>query len=281
MTIQLKAPVVITLAVAGATAALIYIKKPPSAPGSNRPAQAPAVQTGSPVADTVVSASSPNLAPPPGRQTQPIGDFVYLFDVSGSTNTHVPDSPFSEALKGLGPAFIALRGLDELMPQRHRVATIGTMSLHAAPRCDIFVTSRTLFTETDSMAPVRAMKACADTLRASASEPYTDISGAVSYAGLSLQGEWKAVRGIVLVSDLKEELAPGTVPAQADLHGMCVAVYAVVTPEVQRDPQLLVMRQKEWRGKLIQWGAKRVRMQTMLGFSGGDLQSFFRNCEDR
>ena len=272
-----KQPVIITLVIVGATAALMLLRTTQQ-PLKQDSARASVVHASRSSADTT-AAASPNLSASRGQVAPPIGDFVYLFDVSGSTKSSSAQNAFDQGVALLQPMFEALRQLDELMPQRHRVATIGAMSLRGSPGCDIHVTSRTLFTATDSMAPVRAMRACADSLKAARSEPYTDISGALSFAALSLKGDWRAVRGIVLVTDLDEDRAPGTLPARADLRGLCVAVYTLITPDVQRDPPLLDRRQQEWQSKLTGWGAYHVHMQSSLGFDAGDLQSFFRGCE--
>jgi hypothetical protein len=221
------------------------------------------------------------LAAPRGHEVPPVGDFVYLFDVSGSTKDASSQSAFDEGVKLLLPMFEAIEGLDELMPQRHRIATIGAMSLHRQARCDVYVAPHTLFTVTDTLAPVRAIRACRDSLHATAAEPYTDISGALLYAALSLQGDRPALRGVVLVSDLDEDRAPGTEPATPDLRGLCVLGYTLVTTDAERNPTLLESRQSTWRQKLIGWGARRVRIQSALSFDAADLQGFFRSCEGR
>ena len=83
------------------------------------------------------------------------------------------------------------------------------------------------------------------------------------------------------MSDLNQDQAPGTTSGRADLRGICVAAYTVITPDVERNPQLLEQRQNEWKAKLTNWGAQRVRIQNALSFDGNDLQAFFRTCEGR
>jgi hypothetical protein len=274
-----KPPVLITIGLVAVVATLIALKAPRSTGPSARAMNVPTA--GAPVAPDTAAAATPNLAPPSARDIPPIGNFVYLFDVSGSIKRASSGGAFDESLKLLLPMFSAIEGLDELMPERHRVATIGAMSLHRKPLCDVYVAQRTPFTMTDTMAPVRAMRACLDSLRVAPAEPYTDINGALLYAALSLQGDRPGVRGAILVTDLDEDRAPGTRPATPDLHGLCVGVYMLVTKEAAMNPTLLQTRQAEWEQRLTMWGARKVRIRNALSFDPGDLQRFFRTCEGR
>ncbi|MBX6331364.1 MAG: hypothetical protein IRY91_05935 [Gemmatimonadaceae bacterium] len=267
----------ITVGVVAIVAALVVLKAPRSAGAPSRMASVPTATM--PLAPDSVAGATPNLAPPRGKDIPPIGDFVYLFDVSGSIKRASAGGAFDDGLKLLMPMFFAIKGLDELTPERHRVATIGAMSLHREPLCDIYVAQRNLFTMTDTMAPVRAMGACLDSLRAAPAEPYTDINGALLYAALSLRGDRPAVRGAILVTDLDEDRAPGTTPATPDLHGLCIDAYMLVTTETAMNPALLQTRQVEWERRLTMWGARKVRIQNALSFDAGDLQRFFRTCE--
>ena len=221
----------------------------------------------------------PVLEPSATRATATVGEFVYLFDVSGSTRSTAGSSAFEQGASILTPALQSLRGLDEVLPSRHRVATIGTTSLRQRPLCDITVERPTLFRASDTAAVTRAVRACDRALRAVAIEPFTDIRGALHYAALSIRGERSALRGIVLVSDLEEDTAPGQTPATPVLDGVCVAVYTLVTPAVGRDPDAATIREREWTGRIERWGAKRVRTRSALGFDGTELATFFRSCE--
>ena len=225
-------------------------------------------------------ADSPKLLAPAGESEPPIGEFYYLVDVSASTKDASGQTPFEEGIALLQPVFGAIREVKELAPQRHRVATIGALSLSAAPRCDVYVAPQTLFSaDSNSLMATRTMLACEREFRQITPEQHTDISGALVNAGLSLLGQRKALRGIVLISDLDEDTAPGTVAGRPDLAGMCVAIYTLVTPQTARDPSLLATRGKEWSTKLREWGAHDVYVANARGFDAADLRKFFRSCE--
>ena len=237
------------------------------------------------VLDSVVApgslpTDSPILSAPAGQAEPPVGEFYYLMDISASTKDSTGASAFTEGIALLQPIFAALREMKELSPQRHRVATIGAMSLRPAPRCDIYVAAQTLFSANDNAAMAsRAMTACEREFRALQPEQHTDISGALVNAGLSLQGKRRAMRGVVLITDLEEDIQPGAVAGRPDLRGMCVAIFTLVTPASARDPRLLAERSSEWTSKLRGWGAKNVYAVNVRGFDATDLRGFFQSCE--
>jgi hypothetical protein len=223
---------------------------------------------------------SPNLAAPAGQADPPVGEFYYLVDISASTKDVSGESAFTEGIALLQPIFRSLREMKEISPQRHRVATIGAMSLRPAPRCDIYVAAQTLFSADDNAAmSARAMGACERTFRGLPPEQHTDISGALVNAGISLDGKRKAMRGIMLITDLEEDTQPGTVPGRPDLRGTCVAVFTLVTPASARDPRVLTERSTEWTAKLRGWGARNVYVVNARGFDATDLRTFFQSCE--
>jgi hypothetical protein len=223
---------------------------------------------------------SPILPAPAGQSEPPVGEFYYLVDISASTKDSTGASAFTEGIALLQPIFGSLREMKELSPQRHRVATIGAMSLRPAPRCDIYVAAQTLFSANDNAnLASRAMAACERDFRALAPEQHTDISGALVNAGLSLQGKRRAMRGVVLITDLEEDIQPGSVAGQPDLRGMCVAIFTLVTPASARDPRLLAERSTEWTAKLRGWGAMNVYAVNVRGFDATDLRGFFQSCE--
>jgi hypothetical protein len=225
-------------------------------------------------------AVSPNLAAPAGQADPPVGEFYYLVDISASTKDASGESAFTEGIALLQPIFRSLREMKEISPQRHRVATIGAMSLRPAPRCDIYVAAQTLFSADDNAAmAARAMSACERTFRGLPPEQHTDISGALVNAGISLDGKRKAMRGIMLITDLEEDTQPGTVPGRPDLRGTCVAVFTLITPASARDPRVLTERSTEWTAKLRGWGARNVYVVNARGFDATDLRTFFQSCE--
>ncbi|MDP9204347.1 MAG: hypothetical protein M3P12_02680 [Gemmatimonadota bacterium] len=212
-------------------------------------------------------------------RTEPVkAEFVYLFDVSTSTHPGGVDDPFERAARTLVPSIIALRQNELLMPQRHRVGTIGAASLMQEPLCDVRLEPPASFARRDTTIPNARIRACDAALRAHASEKQTDIRGALAFAALTLHGQRQIVRGIVLITDLEEALERGQVGAIPDLRGICVAAFSMVTPSAVARPDSLTLREQEWSAQLRSWGATRVKVQSILGFDAGDLEQYFRTC---
>lgn len=273
---RVSTPAMVTIGIVAGVAVLL------AWPSSRRPTSG--VSTPAPADSAMPSdtgaAISPNLAAPAGQSDPPIGEFYYLMDISASTKDASGESAFAEGIALLQPIFASLRDMKEISPQRHRVATIGAMSLRPAPRCDIYVAAQTLFSADDNATlATRAMGACEREFRGLPPERYTDISGALVNAALSLEGKRKAMRGIMLVTDLEEDTQPGTVPGRPDLRGTCVAVFTLVTPVSARDPRVLTERSTEWTAKLRGWGARNVYVVNARGFDATDLRTFFQSCE--
>jgi hypothetical protein len=205
-------------------------------------------------------------------------DFVHLYDVSSSVRTGGANDPFLEAVRQLLPSIEALRTDDLLLPQRHRVGSIGAASLMQSPLCDVRLEPIGIFVRTETSETNARLRACNAALHSHVVENATDIRGALHYASLSLKGGRPMVRGIVLVSDLAEFVPRGQGLATPDLSGICVAVYSLVTPEAVTHPDSLAAREARWRSQLLAWRAARVQVQSMLGFNAGDLTTFFRTC---
>ena len=273
---KVSTPALVTIGlVAGVAVLLAWPSSRSRTPGAGAPVPADSAAT----SDTS-PAVSPNLAAPAGQVDPPVGEFYYLVDISASTKDVSGESAFTEGIALLQPIFRSLREMKEISPQRHRVATIGAMSLRPAPRCDIYVAAQTLFSADDNAAlATRAMSACERVFRALPPEQHTDISGALVNAGISLDGKRKALRGIMLITDLEEDTQPGTVPGRPDLRGTCVAVFTLVTPASARDPRLLTERSTAWTAKLRAWGARNVYAVNARGFDATDLRTFFQSCE--
>jgi hypothetical protein len=232
------------------------------------------------VADTPPSKARESFAN--RRQNEPpIGEFMFLFDVSGSAHTRLPTDPFAQGAALLIPAINALRQLDEVMPERHRVGTVGATSLMQQPLCDIAVPRSTIFTRTDTLALSKQVVDCDLRVRSAPVERYTDIRGALHYAALSIGGARSALRGIVLVSDLVEDPPPGQGNATPNLSGVCVAVYTLMTETGAHNPDLVATREQEWRSRLSSWHARGVQVQSILGFEPSALGDFFRSCEGK
>lgn len=276
-----RAALFAAIGVAAALAVVIALGYRPSTDGrAAAPAQRDSTSSAIARSDTALAPDAMLLAP--ANAEPPVGLFYYLVDVSGSTKTAAGQSAFDEGVAVLNPIFETLRSMDEVAPQRHRVGTIGTVSLSDAPHCDVYVAPKTLFTTgADSGRATQAMRRCEHDLRSMPPEGYTDITDALVNAGLSLQGKRKALRGIIVISDLEEDSPPGTVPGRPDIHGACVALYTVVTRQSATNPRIMDQRTAEWTSKLKEWGAKSVYSASTRGFDAPELKGFFEGCEGR
>lgn len=262
----------------GLLVAVVLLVRPGSQDRVRQPNDAPRVEDTA----TKVRIDSAPVDPAAGRTRangEPLNaDFVYLYDVSSSVRTGDANDPFLGAVRQLLPAIDALRNDDLLLPQRHRVGSIGAASLMQSPLCDVRLEPIGIFVRTETSETNARLRACNAALRAHSVEKATDIRGALHYASLSLRGSQPMVRGIVLVSDLAEYVPKGQVVATPDLGGICVAVYSLVTPEAVAHPDSLAAREAKWRSQLLAWRAARVQVQSMLGFNAADLTAFFRSC---
>jgi hypothetical protein len=225
-----------------------------------------------------------------GAEIEPAGWFVYLVDVSGSTQggsrkrrrprdtARDRDTPYRRAVGLISQSVLGLRRLTEALPQHHSVIAITSASLYQKPLCDITVPKVNLFTGGDTAAMMTSLARCDSVLRHAGRSLRTDIRGALKLAGLVLEQKPGRVRGIVLISDLEETLRRGQEAAVPSLHGECVLLVPQITPAVARTPSLLDKRIDTWRQLLLEWGASRVLVRPVPAFSGGDVVRFFREC---
>jgi hypothetical protein len=225
-----------------------------------------------------------------GAELEPVGWFVYLVDISGSTQMRGrkrrrpataeedQDTPYRRAVGLISQSVLGLRRLTEALPQRHSVIAITSASLYQRPLCDITVPRLNLFTGGDTTAMMNSLAQCDSVLRHVGWSLRTDIRGALKLAGLVLEQKPGRVRGIILISDLEETLRRGQEAAVPSLHGECVLLVPQITPAVARTPSLLDRRVDIWRQLLLEWGASRVLVRPVPAFSEGDVVRFFREC---
>lgn len=256
-------PVLITVVIVGALSLLIR-------PWSSRP------QTVRPTVRT------PRQTTPTGPVQPPLTQAVYLFDVSGSMHGGTDTSAFRRAIPLLRRSIQALRNDDALpSPQLHRVGLISSLSFSQRPLCTISILTPGLFLQSDTTASADSVATCESRLRALPPEPATDISGAIKFAALMLQGRSPAARAIILFTDLDQELPQGAAPAQSSLSGICIAVFFHVTARVAPRPAHIDARVAEWTTLFNRWGAWGSYFHLIEAHSGPDLSSFLRDCAAR
>lgn len=270
-----KIPLLIAAALVVAVALIVRPKD-----GARPVAGLAGVDTGpAPKAPSILVSPVDSNAGRADDRTEPVkAEFLYLFDVSASTHPGGAADAFARAARTLVPSIVALKQNEQLMPQRHRIGTIGAASLMQEPLCDLRLEPPASFARRDTTIPNARLKACDAALRAHAPEKATDIRGALHFAALTLHGQRQIVRGIILMTDLTEALERGQVGATPDLRGICVAVFSMVTPSAAVRPDSLALREQEWSTQLRSWGATRVRIKSVLGFDAGELEEYFRTC---
>ncbi len=204
----------------------------------------------------------------------------YLFDVSGSIHTGAASSPFSRVVPLLERSVNGL-GHDGAMPspQLHRVGTISGLSLNQSPLCEIFIAEATLFVPSDTAEAGQEVKECEARLLRLPPDRHTDISGAIKFASLALQGGERQTRVILVFTDLEENLGSGQEPGIADLAGVCVAVFYEITGDVPWRPGELDARIREWGTRFKSWGAVDTLFRHAAAFSAADLGRFIRGCK--
>lgn len=241
---------------------------------------------------TLQKGNGPRGGGPRGSRAEiePAGWFVYLVDVSGSTQVvgrkrrksrdtaRAGDTPYRRAVGLISQSILGLRRLTEALPQHHSVIAITSASLYQKPLCDVTVPRVNLFTGGDTTAMMAGLARCDSVLRNAGRSLRTDIRGALKLAGLVLEQKPGRVRGIILISDLEETLRKGQEAAVPSLHGECVLLVPQITPAVARTPSLLDKRVDIWRQLLLEWGASRVLVRPVPAFSEGDVVRFFREC---
>ncbi len=197
-------------------------------------------------------------------------------------HTGAPNSPFFRAIPLLRRSIKAL-GEDQNLPgpQLHRVGTIGDVGLNQSVLCEIRVSEPGIFVGADPRLTDQHIADCEKRLRTLSPTDYTDISGAVKYATLALEGSDSTVRGIIIFSDLEEDLPRGRETAVANLKGICLAVFYEITGNTATTPHQLDDRIRQWSDRFRTWGANGAQFRLAAGFNPQDLDVFFLRCSSR
>jgi hypothetical protein len=145
--------------------------------------------------------------------------------------------------------------------------------------CEIFIAEATLFVQSDTAVAAQEVTKCETRLLRLSPDPSTDISGAMKFASLALQGGERQTRVILVFTDLEENLPAGQEAAIADLSGVCVAVFYEITGNVPWKPGELDARIREWGTRFKSWGAIDILFRHAAAFSAADLGRFIRGCK--
>jgi hypothetical protein len=204
--------------------------------------------------------------------------FVFLYDISRSFHSLKPDSPFVRSVEKL-PSIV--QGLSIFpVPQRHRVGVISSYALTQRFVCEVAITGKVFTRECPNRTTQDQLKNCQASLREIIPAALTDITGALKYAALTFQHEGEQAQGLILFTDLIEDLGrdPHREKSRPDLKGLCVAIYFDITEDVPRHPQRLDARITAWREDLRTYGAKDSFFALLDSFNTNDLVNFFYKC---
>lgn len=238
----------------------------------------------------LVSRATPNVIVLDRSQqlaADPESFLFFLFDVSKSF--HSLDATTSELLSSL-PL------LDQTMwswwtdsplrtPTQVFVGTIGTGSADQRPLCRfLFAPNPGIFhspaeSAADSAALADSLQTCRARLSDVAPEDYTDIASSLKSAVLNMHSRTRALRGIVIISDLALDPPPARSPAIPDLTESCVGIIlrSHSDPAVSADPQEIDRRVRTWRADLVRWGA--VDSEYWLAaYTPSGLGRFLQEC---
>jgi hypothetical protein len=204
--------------------------------------------------------------------------FVFLYDISRSFHSLKPDSPFFRSVEKF-PSIVQSLSIFPV-PLRHRVGVISSYALTQRFVCEIAITGKVFTRDCPNRTAQYQVKNCQASLREMMPSALTDITGALKYAALTFQHEGEKARGLILFTDLIEDLGrdPRREKSRPDLKDLCVAVYFDITEDVPRHPQRLDARITAWREELRTYGAKDSFFALLDSFNTKDLVNFFYKC---
>jgi len=101
-------------------------------------------------------------------------------------------------------------------------------------------------------------------------QPFTDVSGALSFAADAVE-DVREKKLIVLLSDLREDLPEGRSPASLNLRGARVLLAWRPGTDDTKDPNVVASRAQDWSERLQKAGAGHVCTRSAGALTGGDI----------
>jgi len=200
---------------------------------------------------------------------------IYLFDTSGSFHrTALPNSV--ELAEKLFYEISSEKDGIPVFPQIHQVGTIDEQSVAIGFNCNIRIDQKNIF-EKNRENP--DLSECLGEIKASKRSIYTDLEGALLTASESLQTSGLYGKGIIIFSDLHEDvLNPKSY--NYDLSGVSVFVVYERSKEQIRTPGLFEEDKNSLQTRLINHGVKKndimFRNLKSLNTSPNEIVTFFR-----
>ena len=200
---------------------------------------------------------------------------MYLFDVSGSFYKYALPSSIELADRVFKDISNQSSGLS-VFPQIHQVGVINQQSVNISSQCYVKIDQHNIF---DINKKNPDLEECLKNIRKSKPSKYTDIDGALFYASRALRGNEYYGKGIVIFSDLHEDV-PKVKKFKYDLSGVSVFVVHSPSQEQINDERLIANDEIKLIQKLVDHGANKnsIIISTLVSVTTNpdQVKSFFR-----
>ena len=173
---------------------------------------------------------------------------LYLFDTSGSYHKYALPASVNLAKKVFKNISSTKDGIG-IFPQVHQVSTIEAQSVTIGYNCHIRIEQKNIF---DKVSDPDFSK-CFNQIKNSKRSNYTDINGALLNASNSLGGSGYYGKGIVIFSDLQEEV-PKVKDFKFSLDDVSVFVVFELSKKQINNPGLFEKNKEIFLNKLLEAG---------------------------
>ena len=173
---------------------------------------------------------------------------LYLFDTSGSYHKNALPASVDIAERLFNEISSEKDGIG-IYPQIHQVSTIETQSVTIGYNCNIKIEQKNIFEDVSDP----DFSKCFDLIKNSKRSNYTDINGALLNASNSLGGSGYYGKGIVIFSDLQEDV-PKVKDFNFSLDDVSVFVVFELSKNQINNPGLFEKDKQTFLNKLIDAG---------------------------
>jgi len=200
---------------------------------------------------------------------------MYLFDVSGSFYESALPSSIELADRVFKDISNQSSGLS-VFPQIHQVGIIREQSVNISSQCYVKIDEHNIF-DIDKNNP--DLEECLKSVSNTKRSKYTDIDGALFNASRALRGDGFYGKGIVIFSDLHEDV-PRVKKFTYDLSGVSVFVVHKTSKEQIDKEELIVNDENKLIKKLTDHGVNKnsININTLesITTNPGQVKNFFR-----
>ncbi len=199
---------------------------------------------------------------------------MYLFDVSRSFHKNSLPSSIKTADKIFKS--ISNKNSGIVFPQTHQVSTIDDQSVTRKQQCFVEVVQSNIFKKVK--VPPDFTK-CLEEIKSSNASNYTDIDGALLNASRSLRGDEFYGKGIIIFSDLHEDV-PIKKEFEYNLDGVSIFVVHALSNKQIKNAKLSVDDENKIKQTLIDHGVNKdaifIGTLESITTNPGQVKNFFR-----